>query len=106
MNLKKQQFKVIHIFLFATPVICLLLGILGRAISDHELNDDGTDWSMVLPWLGFILGLTGSAIGLALGVLTAFLTQRSKLQSYVQYAYLLPASIAILYMLYILVLNG
>jgi hypothetical protein len=100
MNSVQKQNRIISLSLIATPIICLLLGVLGRLASTHELNDDGADFSLILPHFGFIIGLAGSLIGLVIGALTASLTPKSNRHNYALYAYLLPASASILIMLF------
>ncbi len=101
----RQRSRVIYLFLVASPVICILIGLVAKAVSGHQLNDDGTNWSLALPYLGFILGLIGSLIGLVVGTIIASLTRKSKSNNYALCGYLLPASLPILYMLYALALN-
>ncbi|MEK7594070.1 MAG: hypothetical protein AAB436_00310 [Patescibacteria group bacterium] len=111
MTSKQQQNKIIYLSLIATPVICLLLGLMALLnsklyTSNHPLlNDDGSNWSILLPYIGVIYGLIGSVSGLVLGTITAHLMRRSKKQNYALYAYLLPAAVPIIYMFCLLVLG-
>jgi hypothetical protein len=105
MATKKQQTTIISLSLIAAPIVCLLLGVLGRTMSSHELNDDGADWSLVLSYVGLVVGLAGSLIGLVIVALTTFLTRKSGQSKHAIYGYLLPPSLAILFMCYVLTLN-
>src|SRR4051812_27667378 len=86
----------------AVPLICLLLGILDRSLSAHKLNDDGADFSLLLPYIGLILGLVSVFFGAILGLLTAYIfrNHKDKNKNYSLYAFMLLPSLAILYMVY------
>ena len=97
--------KLLVAALIATPLICLLLGVLARVLSPHTLNDDGADWDRLYPYFSLTLGLIGSILGSVIGIVMTAILQKSKYRNYVVIGYLLPPSISILYILYIIILN-
>ncbi len=102
----QRQTRIVSLSLIATTTICLLIGLLIRVVSSHKIsNADGYDWSLIMPYVGLLVGLLGSGLGLIVGAITTYLTRKSERRNIALYGYLLPAILPIPYMVTLLVLN-
>ena len=104
---KQRRLAVLSIALMGPPILCALLGLFGRAYLKHGPDADGADLSRIWPYFGLGLGCIGSVVGLAVAMIVgSIVTQQAKRRKLVLYSYMVPVSIAFVYMTYILVHTG
>jgi len=83
--------KTILLVVFGTPILGFLIGELGSLKAHDESGLGGA--------FGLVVGILAVVVSLIVGVIVSFLTRSSLDQKYAKAAYLIPAGLALLYIL-------